>query len=173
MQRQSSRPASPVARAWAVLIRGVEILTIALFALLVADVLWGVFSRYVLGSQTRWTEELATYLLVWVSLLGAALTFRDQGHLGVDYLVGKLHPETRRVAAAAAEAAVALFALFALVYGGSLLVSQNLEQVTPALGWTVGYLYSVVPFSGAIITGFAVERLLAGPSPAAEGSEDL
>ena len=162
----SGSAASSAARAWHLLVRAVEGLTILLFALLAADVLWGVFSRYVLGSQTRWTEELATYLLVWVSLLGAALTFRDRGHLGVDYLVGKLHPDARRVAAAAAEAAVILFALFAFVYGGSLLVSRNLEQVTPALGWTVGYLYAVVPLSGLLVTGFALERLLRGTPPA-------
>ena len=50
-------------------------LVIVLFATLTIDVLWGVFSRYALGAQTRWTDELATTLMVWVSLLGAALVY--------------------------------------------------------------------------------------------------
>ena len=58
-------------------------LTIALFALLVFDVLWGVVSRYWPGIvPSDWTEELGIYLLAWISLLGSALTYRDRGHLG-------------------------------------------------------------------------------------------
>jgi TRAP-type C4-dicarboxylate transport system permease small subunit len=153
---------TPLGRVWNGLARGLEILTIALFVALTLDVLWGVVSRYILGHQSRWTEEIAVYLLVWVSLLGAALMYRDRGHLGVDYFVSKLHPDAQRVAAVIAELAVILFAGFTLVYGGGLLVVRTLGtgQITPAMGWQVGYLYSVVPLSGIFIVGFAVEHLL-------------
>jgi TRAP-type C4-dicarboxylate transport system permease small subunit len=160
-------------QAWDQLAKALEWVTIGLFVLLTADVLWGVFSRYVIGHQSRWTEEVAVYLLVWVSLLGATLMYRDRGHLGVDYFVGKLHPDAQRLAAIVAELAVILFAAFALVYGGSVLVLRTLStgQVTPALGWQVGYLYSVVPLSGAFIVGFALEHLLER-SPETPGSPE-
>ena len=155
---------SPVNRLLNVLVRLLEWLTIAIFAALVLDVLWGVVSRYVLGSQSRWTEELAIYLLVWVSLLGATLAFRDRAHLGVDYFVGKLDPAARRLAAVIAEVAVIVFACFGLVYGGYMLVSETLRsgQLTPAMGWKIGYLYSVVPLSGLFIAAFSIENLLSG-----------
>ena len=70
------------------LTRMLEILLIIAVALLVLDVVWGVFSRYIMGEQTKWTEELARFLLVWVSLLGGAVAFGTKGHLGVDYFVG-------------------------------------------------------------------------------------
>jgi TRAP-type C4-dicarboxylate transport system permease small subunit len=158
-----SRPSTvPGQRAWNGLARLLELLTISLFVALTLDVLWGVVSRYVLGHQSRWTEEVAVYLLVWVSLLGASLMYRDRGHLGVDYFVSKLHPDAQRVAAVIAELAVIVFAGFALVYGGALLVARTLQtgQLTPAMGWQVGYLYSVVPLSGLFIVGFAIEHLL-------------
>ena len=44
-------------------------------ALLVLDVLLGVASRYLWGAQVKWTEELATILLIWVSFLGAGSSF--------------------------------------------------------------------------------------------------
>jgi len=146
------------------LVRLLEWLTIVIFAVLVLNVLWGVVSRYVLGTQSRWTEEVAIYLLVWVSLLGATLAFRDRAHLGVDYFVGKLDPAARRFAAVIAEVAVILFAGFGLVYGGYLLVSETLRsgQLTPAMGWKIGYLYSVVPLSGVFIVAFSIENLLSG-----------
>ena len=149
---------------WGRLVQALEWFTVGLFTLLTLDVLWGVVSRYVLGSQSRWTEELAVYLLVWVSLLGAALVFRDRGHLGVDYFVGKLDPAARRLCALVAEGAILLFATFVLVFGGSMMVIETLRsgQVTPAMGWPVGYLYSVVPLSGLFTVAFTIEHLLSG-----------
>lgn len=157
-----SPPQHPVARTWEVVVRILEWVTIAIFAILVLDVLWGVFSRYVLGYQSRWTEELAISLIVWVSLLGAALMFREKGHLGVDYLVGKFDPAAQRVAAVVAELAVLAFALLVLVYGGWHLVEATLSrgQVTPAMNWKVGYIYSIVPISGLFVTAFSIEHLI-------------
>lgn len=151
-----------LSRIWESVVRALSWFTIVLFAALVADVLWGVFSRYVLGAQGRWTEELAIYLLVWVSLFGGALTFREQGHLGVDYFVGKLDPAAQRLAAIVAELCVMAFACSALIYGGYQLVSQTLarEQLTPAMGWKIGYLYSAVPICGLFIVAFCIEHLL-------------
>ena len=45
--------------------------------LLVVDVVWGVFSRYVMGEQAKWTEELARFLLVWVTLLRRCFIAED------------------------------------------------------------------------------------------------
>lgn len=143
-------------------VKALEILLIAGMAILVVDVLWGVFSRYALGEQTRWTEELAVYLLVWISLLGAALTFREKGHLGVDYFVGKLDPSARRLSAMFVEGIVFAFSAFALVFGGWNLVVKTMAsgQVLPALNLSMGYVYSVVPLSGIFFCLFAVEHLI-------------
>ncbi len=159
---------TPSNRLWAALVNGLQWLTVLLFALLTLDVLWGVLSRYVLGTQSRWTEEFAIYALVWVSLLGAALMFRERGHLGVDYFVGKLDPAARRFAAIIAEVAIIVFAGFVLVYGGTMLVVETLRsgQVTPAMNWKVGYLNLVVPLSGLFIIAFSIEHLLTGRTTA-------
>lgn len=152
---------------WQRIVRGLEWFTIALFAVLVLDVLWGVLSRYIPGIRpSDWTEELAVYLLVWVSLFGAALTYRGYGHLGVDYFVSKLDPAAQRAVAFIVELAVLLFAGFALVYGGWRLVADTLgaNQLTPVLQWKIGYLYAAVPLSGVFFCAFAFEHLF-NPAP--------
>lgn len=145
-----------------ILVKFLELFLIVAFAALTLDVLWGVFSRYVLGAQSRWTEELAIYLLIWVSLLGASLTYEGKGHLGVDYFVGKLHPDARRAGAVFVELVVLFFAGFGLLYGGWVLVAQTLEadQISPALGWKVGYLYAAAPISGVFFILFSLEHLM-------------
>lgn len=151
------------ARLWRALVRVLEVLTIVLFAALVINVLWGVVSRYWPGIRpSDWTEELAVHLLVWVSLLGGALTYRERGHLGVDYLVSKFDPSARRVAIITAELCVLVFAVFALCHGGYRLMTDTLQagQLTPVLQWKIGWLYSVVPISGVFFSAFCIEHLL-------------
>jgi TRAP-type C4-dicarboxylate transport system permease small subunit len=56
--------------------------TIALLmGLMVLNVTWQVFSRYVLGDPSSFTDELARYSMIWLGLLGAAYVSGKQGHL--------------------------------------------------------------------------------------------
>jgi TRAP-type C4-dicarboxylate transport system permease small subunit len=153
-------------RLWNAAVRALQRLTIALFAALVLDVLWGVVSRYWPGiPPSDWTEELGIYLLAWVSLLGSALTYKDRGHLGLDYFITLFDPGARRLAAIVIELCVIVFAGFALCYGGYRLVADTLAsgQLTPVLQWKIGYLYMSVPITGLFFVGFAVEHLLERP----------
>jgi len=156
------------ARIWTTAARGLQLLTIALFAALVVDVLWGVVSRYWPGiPPSDWTEELGIYLLAWVSLLGSALTYRDRGHLGLDYFITLFDPAAQRVVAVVIEMCVLAFALFGLCYGGYRLVADTLAsgQLTPVLQWKTGYLYLSVPISGVFFVAFAIEHLFQRPVP--------
>ena len=72
-----------------VLDRSLEVLVTVSMLVLVVDVVWGVFSRYVLRAQSAWTEELATYLMIWVGLLGASVALNRGSHLGIDYFTLK------------------------------------------------------------------------------------
>ncbi|MEX1048459.1 MAG: TRAP transporter small permease [Akkermansiaceae bacterium] len=162
------------------LVRLLEGLLIVAMALLVCDVLWGVISR-VLGTlrawlmtaheihapflptgQSPWTEELARFLLIWVGMLGAAVAFGRNGHLGVDYFVGKLHPDARRWMRVITWLTVIFFAAVVLLDGGWALVRRTLEmgQETPALGIRKGWVYLAVPLSGTFTILFAGVNLV-------------
>ena len=162
-------------RGWNAAVRGLQWLTIALFAGLVFDVLWGVVSRYWPGiAPSDWTEELGIYLLAWVSLLGSALTYRDRGHLGLDYVVSLFDPVARRWTAVVIELCVLVFAGFGLCYGGYRLVTDTLAsgQLSPVLQWKVGYLYASVPITGVFFVAFSIEHLLV-PAVSASPIESL
>ncbi len=157
------------------LTRGLELFIVATMALLVVDVVWGVFTRYAMGQQAKWTEELARFLLVWVALLGGAVAFRTKAHLGVDYFVNLLHPDARRSTAVVAHLVVLFFAGSVLLVGGTSVVSEALalEQTTPALGWKMGYVYLALPISGFFVALYTVDNLLETlrGSPAGSPSE--
>jgi len=144
------------------LVKGLELTVILVTGILVVDVVWGVFTRYVLGHQSPWTEELARLLLIWVALLGASIGFIRKSHLGVDYFVGKLNERWRTISQIFVYLLVAIFACIVLIYGGYSLVSSALQnsQPTPALNIQMGYVYLAVPISGFFIVIFSIEMMI-------------
>lgn len=135
---------------------------IAVFLVLVIVVLLGVFTR-ILGDQIRWTEELARFLLVWVSFLGGAIAYLDDKHLGVDLLVDRIDSSAKRLARIITHALVFLFALFVMGIGGTQLVIDRFDfgQTLPALQINKAWFYLAVPISGYVISLFALGNVIA------------
>ena len=134
-------------------------LLVVVFAVLVVDVIWGVGSRYILGSQASWSEELARLLMVWLALLGAALACREDRHLGLDVVVRTWPPEVQRIGRLFVYFAIFFFSAGVMFWGGWQLVSQRFAsgQTLPALGIAKAWFYLALPVSGALIALFAVE----------------
>ena len=138
------------------------LLLAAIMAALVLDVLWGVFSRYALGYQSTWTEELARFLLVWAALLGSGLALAKREHLGVDVLRLYLHPAAQPWADVIAHTCTAGFALVMLIGGAGLCwQSWQLDQTLISLPWNWATLYAALPVSGAIMLLMSLEHLAA------------
>lgn len=163
-----------------VLDRSLETLVMVVVAVLVLDVLWQVFTRFVLNKPSSWTEELAVFMLIWVSLLGAAVALGRGAHLGIDYFVGKLPERMRMATEVFVFLCVAAFSFLVMVVGGIDLVTSMLllGQPSPALGVQMGHVYLAVPISGFFLTLYAIiglverlSRLRIGPADANPQSE--
>ena len=127
--------------------------TISLSTFLVFCVIWQVISRYVIGKPSTVTDELARYLFMWVALIGAAYTTGLKRHLAIDLLTMKLTGKRKLINEIFIQLTIAAFAFVVLVYGGTNLALKTLEtgQVTPALGFEMGYMYLCLPISGAFM----------------------
>ena len=145
-----------------VMVRLLEIAVMIITGALVLDVIWQVFTRFVLKSPSTWTEELATMLIIWVALLGASVGFVRKSHLGVDYFVNKLGDKSRAAVDILVYLLIGLFAGGVLMYGGYQLVTRTMAygQPSPALGVQMGYVYMVLPISGFFILMFSVEIVI-------------
>lgn len=141
--------------------RLMEIFLIAIFALLFFDVLLQVFSRYFLSASFSFTEELARYSLIWLSILGAAYLNGKREHLSMDFLYRKLSAKNQRKISILIELLILLFALVVMVAGGLNLVyiTLHLEQISGTLRIPLGYVYAIMPFSGLLIMCFSVYHL--------------
>lgn len=139
----------------------IETILVVIFGLLVLDVLWQVFSRFVIGRSSSFTEEFARFALIWLSVLGAAYLNGLRAHLSIDYLLKKLPALERLKRIKIIEFIMAAFALVVLVVGGLNLVyiTLHLGQTSPALRVPLGYVYMIVPISGLLILYFSIHHI--------------
>jgi len=138
-----------------------EICLVVLLLLLFLDVLLQVLSRYFLNASFSFTEELARFLLIWLSILGAAYLNAKREHLSMDFLYRKLSAKNQRKISILIELLIFLFALAVMVAGGFNLVyiTLHLEQLSGTLRVPLGYIYAILPFSGLLIMCFSVYHI--------------
>lgn len=163
------------------LVRGLEILIVAIVILLTLDVLWGILTRVIANAgivsfvhsifgdgaiyrffktgQAPYTDEAARVLLVWLSMFGGALAFGEKAHLGVDFFVGLMHAQSRKVVALFVQGLV-LFLAAVFIIGGIALAKAQMPQVLSTIPYlTRGMVYASMPISGVFICLFAIESI--------------
>ncbi|MDP3072023.1 MAG: TRAP transporter small permease [Opitutaceae bacterium] len=134
----------------------------ALLGAMVLNVLWQVFTRFVLRQPSSFTEELARYMMIWVGLLGSAYAAGKKSHLALDLITARLEGARKRASELFIHAAVLVFALAVMVGGGGRLVyiQLTLGQQSAALQWKLGYVYLAVPLAGAFIVFYSALGLI-------------
>ena len=130
--------------------RGLYVLAGGSFVLMTLLTCWQVFTRYILGRPSSWSEELVSYLFAWMALFGASLVVGERGHMNIPLLVEKSTPNVRKGLSILAEMIAALFAGIILVFGGIQITDLAMAQMTSALGVPVGVFYIVLPLSGIL-----------------------
>jgi len=139
-----------------------EKVLIVLMAVIVIDVSWQIFTRFVLRDPSSYSEELAGFLLIWIGLLGGSYALYTKAHLGIDILTYKLTGLKRQISEISIYLIVSIFAFFVLVIGGLRLVilTFTLNQISPALGIAMGYVYLVLPLTGLLMIYYSLVFIL-------------
>jgi len=135
---------------------------VVMMGLLVLDVLWQVFTRFVIGKPSAFTDEMAGFLLIWVGLFGAAYVTGQNGHLAIDLWIQKSQGKRQKLLISITYISIALFGLFVLVIGGGwLMYTRFLWDVkSAALNLPLGYVYSVLPIAGIFIMYYTIDDLI-------------
>ena len=144
------------------MLKVLDVFLAVLLGMMILDVLLGVTSRYVFGSQVEWTEELACYLLVWIGLTGAAAAFARKSHLVLDVLVTHFSESARRKAMLISCVTCLAFTILVFLIGGIGLTIHafQVNRILPALRISDGFVFLALPVSGVFMLVFQLEELL-------------
>lgn len=130
----------------------VGVLMIAMFALVFTNVV----TRYGFGFSLSWGEEVARFLMIWVTFLGAGLALREGRHVAIELVQDRLPEATRRMLRTALAGLILIF-LGVLVVLGVQFVAFGWNKVTLATQMPRGIPYLAIPI-GAFM--FALHLLL-------------
>lgn len=118
-----------------------------------------VLLRYGLGSSFGFYDELAGFLLVWLTFLGSVLARRDRAHIGVRDLVERL-PRGPRLAAQLAEHGAMLALHLAIAWFGAALALRFASERAITMPIPMGLFYAVLPLSALLTAALEVRSLL-------------
>jgi TRAP-type C4-dicarboxylate transport system permease small subunit len=155
-----ARPPRVLTRINAPLARYGAYLSVAGLLVIVAIVAFQVFGRYVLNSSPTWTENLALVLILYVTMIGAAVGVRDAGHIGMDSILVLVPENVRRWAEILIHVLVAIFGAF-MVWNGWILGMSVAPYKLANINLSEGYRYVPLVVSGAMIILFSIEHLIA------------
>lgn len=125
------------------------IMAFSMLALLVGGT-WQIFSRWILGDPSTFTDEFLRYVLIWASMLGSAYCFYKDEHLALDLVKDRVHGKVRIALLVFIEAAILFFVCYVFVYGGMKL-ALNATNNSSVMRIPFKFLYACLPISGIFI----------------------
>lgn len=138
--------------------KALEKILIGILALMLISVSWQVFSRFVLQAPSTVTDELSSFLLIWLGILGAAYATGQKLHLAIDLLPKQSVERHKIFYEGFVYFSICLFALAVMVIGGIRLcwLTFQFEQTSATLEIPLGYVYMIMPVSGLIICYYCI-----------------
>jgi len=138
---------------------GLEVVAMILLAILCAVTFLGVLDRYLLQTGIGWTEELARFLLIWASLVSAAVVVYRGAHFCVAVLVDLLPTGPRRAISILMN--LLAIGVLAVVFVQGVRVADIMRiQTSPAMDLPMNWIYLSLPVATGVMILFLVAQTL-------------
>jgi TRAP-type C4-dicarboxylate transport system permease small subunit len=114
------------------------------------------FTRYVLNDSLAWTEEIARYLLICVTFIGAGMATRRNTHIHVEFFYLYLTLPIARALSTAVDIARILFFGYATWLGWKVTVIMDTQRMV-VIDWPMSYVFGIGCIGFAIMTVRAIQ----------------
>ncbi len=138
--------------------RLLKILIVVCLAGMVLLVFGNVVLRYAFNSGITESEEFSRWLFVWMVFLGAIVVLRENGHLGLEFVVNSLPRPLRRICLGLAHVLM-IFATWLIISGSYTQFLLNMHTYAPATGLPISFLVGVGLIFGVSTGAILVWRL--------------
>ncbi len=127
--------------------RIVQYTLVGMVGVMTVIIIMQVFMRYIFLFSLSWSEEVARYLMIWVSFLGASLALKYGFHIGVEFIINRIPEGMRGWVNLIAKIGILIFLIYFTI-GGFRLSWAVRDQDSPALLFSMAYAYIAAPVGG-------------------------
>ena len=129
---------------------------LGIVGVVVGSVIW----RYILNDAPSWSEQVALVLVINVAMFGAAAGVRDEGHIGMESLIGLL-PKGYQFWIGNLVGLITICFGISLVWGCTMMGISVWDNSMPTLGISEAFRYMPCVAAGVLIILFSIEHLIA------------
>lgn len=140
-----------------------KVLVIALLATMVVIITMEVLCRYLLKIPMVWSEQLASYIMVWLAFLSASIAFREGAHIGMTLLSSRFTGLLSKAVQIISHLLVLIFLVFLAwwgvkhsmdVIGQKSPVVFNISMMWPYLAIPTGAILMIVQEFKVVLSGY-------------------
>jgi len=141
--------------------RVTEYVAMSFLVIMVLLVFFQIISRAISGFSFSWTEEVARYLLVWVSFLASGFAYQYGAHVSIEVLVNKFNIKAKNVFAIIGAMISISFAIILIITGFELSM-ESMTNTSPALHLPMSLVYFAIPLGAILQIINIIDLLLKG-----------
>ena len=133
-----------------IVFKALEWFAIICMVVLTCIVFADVILRYIFKQGFAWTQEIATLMLVWFSLIGMAIGVLEKIHISIEMFTAKLPAKAISVLDSINHLLIAVFGGL-MIYFGTLIMNMTKMSTMPATKMPSAVLYVILPLSGILV----------------------
>lgn len=133
-----------------VLFKALEWFAMICMVVLTVIVFADVIMRYIFKQGFAWSQEVATLMMVWFSLIGMAIGVLEKIHISIEMFTAKLSPRALSVLESIDHLLIAAFGGLMVYFGIQIMVMTKLSTM-PATKLPTSVLYVILPLSGILV----------------------
>ncbi|WP_040984433.1 TRAP transporter small permease [Oceanobacillus jeddahense] len=134
-------------------------ITVFLMGVIIVTVTLQIVAREIIYFPVSWTQEVAKYSFIWMSLIGAALGIRNLSHVSIDVIVNKLPPKIEKFIQYFIEVSIILLMTVLLVQSFRFSLSAA-GQTSPIIGVPMSVVYVALIVFSILSILFAFEKIV-------------
>ena len=125
------------------------LMALAMLTLLVFGT-WQIFTRWILGNPSTFTDELLRYVLIIAGFIGSAYCFYRDEHLALTLITDKAKGPFKLCLDIFIEICILFFVVYVFIFGGFKL-ANTATNVSSVMHIPMKSLYMVEPICGILI----------------------
>ncbi len=125
------------------------LMALAMLTLLVFGT-WQIFTRWVLGNPSTFTDELLRYVLIIAGFIGSAYCFYRDEHLALTLITDKAKGPFKLILDIFIEACILFFVIYVFIFGG-IKLANTATNVSSVMHIPMKTLYMIEPICGILI----------------------
>ena len=138
---------------------GLKWLVILLLGLMLLIVDVAVFMRYVMNDALAWSEEIAKFVMVWLTFFAAPIGLRMGAHVGIEVLIGNLRGRIRQLLLLLIFAGI-IGLMVVFVKEGAFMTWNARIQRASTIDISIFYVYMCIPIGSFAVGLVALELMV-------------